>query len=406
VTDPNTGKTSLKASLPENIAVLAQAGGDEADLMLALGSNNVQFGEGGDDVALAVGTMHYVFGGGGMDFLLSGRDVVQLAADLETLAEADAGIVNLASLAPGSLFSGGDGADAIFTLGALGRLMLDGAFDDLPVVQAFNEARAALVGAVDAIMQPVRAVHAAMAEAVDGLPELPDLPSFKLAPNLFIGGAGDDILSGETGQERLVGDAGDDTYVVWFGEGDTVVDERGFGMLQDLADWAGAAIPALGDMLPTGGGNDVLEIRRAGLFSLDTFDFTVDREGSDLVLGFRSLDGLDTQGSVRVVGMDGAAGRIETLRLVDGGDSFAFDLAGAFAAAGTGSVDLADFALGRSTGDAVANTILGRLGGVADTIALFGQVRGAAVADLLHDGAATVAHALGLEAPEDHLLYA
>ncbi|WP_333834900.1 hypothetical protein, partial [Rubrimonas sp.] len=210
----------------------------------------------------------------------------------------------------------------------------------------------------------------------------------------------------ETGGERLVGDAGDDTYLVWFDEGEVIVDERGFGALQGAADWLGDRIPGLDQILPTGGGDDVIEIRRYGIVDIDAFDFTLTREASDLVIGFEDSFFGDEIGSVRVVGMDTTAGRVETLRLVNGSESFHFDIAAAFDAAALGDVELADFALTSYAGAArQGRDALDMLDDAVGTMGLFANA-GNSVSKLLSDGAAAATHAIGLDVPTDHLLYA
>jgi len=250
---------------------------------------------------------------------------------------------------------------------------------------------------------------------------LPEDPlNLVLADNRFYGGAGDDVLSGDAQDDRLVGGEGDDTYVVRLDEGDDVVDERGWGLLQNAIDWIGEEVPGIGDLLDNlGGGHDVVELR-AGDVGFDAAELNFSKKvGGHLAI---DLGG----GSLEVAGMEEADTKVETLRVVDRDGVEEFDLDGIYDALSFAPVDLEGMADGidladlaqptafdiddfRRDGtftDETSDIVLAELAGRAETATLFTAERIADIGGQLDDAVATVADVVGLEAPDTDYLTA
>lgn len=387
--DAKTGQMKVFVELPKSVSVNAQLAGADDDLMLGLGTFNVQLGEAGDDVAIARASFNYVLGGAGTDTILRIGELKEL---LKPSLDTSTPDPKLELSMGGSIFAGGAGNDLIMGLADFLKLLSDAELDKDPAVVKFNALRAEAGELLSDLVEPVQDAMDALAK-VDPFGKLiPSLPDVALMPNFSLGGTGADVLGG---QGRLIGGAGADTYVAWFGE-NTTIDDLGTSMPIGPAKWAKDAFSDRSDFKSAGGGKDVLELRRFGVLDFDASDLEFERHGGQLTIGAG-------KGKVVLHGMDTAAGRVETLRLVNGTSAVDFDLVGAFKAANRADFDIMDHVIGTVSGSTAANQAAGSM---ADIDALLGSfvADGRDAIDRIADAVEPIKQVASLHPPHVDLL--
>ncbi|MBG6166480.1 Ca2+-binding RTX toxin-like protein, partial [Labrenzia sp. EL_195] len=383
--DGNRKGGLIKGALPEEIVVTAQLGGEGADLMVASGPGTIVHGGADDDVALALSdTNSLVMGGAGDDLILSssGFDKMEDALEMKSEIEKE-GDVELLSFSLGNFFAGGSGSDVIMDISDFTKIVIHDALTDVPWVQGFRSALTATINAVEGISEPI-------AELIDSVtdfsPEFgaPGLGSYEVKANVTLGGLGADVLGGDG---FLSGEAGDDTYTIW-ANGEATIAERATDGVKSFLESFDVDLPVLDDISQTPDGNDVIELRSLSLDAMDQDAFNFVRSADALHIE------LDDKTVATVHGMDDETTAVEWLKVVQGADSFVFDLKAIYDE--PDPMDDFSFAVESVTVgiDTLASgDILGLLAGAAETLGAFGSSEAdAANADL------TVALGHGTEA--------
>ncbi|MBO6511392.1 MAG: hypothetical protein JJ979_23410, partial [Roseibium sp.] len=364
----------VEGALPDELVVTAQLGGDGADLLFAGGPGTIVHGGDDNDIALSVGdTNTLVMGGEGDDLILSSSGLDKMVDALEMEDEIDnAEDIDLLSFSFGNLFSGGAGSDVVMDISDFAKIMIHDVLTDIPLVQQFRSTLTDTLNAIEEFSSPISGLIETVA---DFSPDfgVGGFGAYEVKANVTLGGMGDDVLGGEG---FLSGEAGDDTYAIWAGQEVTIA-ERATDGVQSFLNSLGVEIPELDEVSQTPDGTDVIELRSLSLDALDrdTFSFI----GSEDTLTIQVED----QTVAKVHGMDQASTAVEWLEVVQGADSFAFDLTAIHERAqhvDTSAFDDEIFEIGSQS--FASADILDLLDGASETLSLFGTSADTAGNDL------------------------
>jgi len=269
--------------------------------MISKAVNSLMIAGSGDDVILNLSDSNsFLFGGDGGDLMVTSNFLDGLT-DLKEMAEQDkkGEDIDIGNISVGNIIGGDDGNDVILSGESIARLVMDEATDTNPLVKGFRDAYVSVTDALDKVISPVKSVLDAISSLSPDVP-LPDLGPIEIKANIVLGGGDDDVLGGSG---LLSGEAGNDTYVA-----------------QETLASIGVDLDELELIGQTPSGDDVIELRNFAVDTLTADEIEFVEQGSMLQI--------KAEGDVvaNVFGMDVASNAVETLRVVDNGDVFEFDL--------------------------------------------------------------------------------
>lgn len=255
-----------------------------------------------------------------------------------------------------SVLNGGASDDWLLDAGTFARFLAFTSLDEQTIadVQAVVDAALAPIeeglNIVDTIqkqideLNPLSEIEEQAEDIVASITEW-----FDFGANMFVGGAGNDVLA-SGGNAHMSGGIGDDTYLVTFGTGDNVIDEAGFDAVHDWASLVGLSTSDLSALTGGGGGNDTLEVHSINWNNLSASQLhfeTIDT-GSGISLKISMLTNggspFPQMGDITIRNMDDVDNRVEHLVLAGNDNYLGIDLGSAFDSGLLGSrrMDTAD----------------------------------------------------------------